>query len=166
MTMRIQVKKVNKDGQVPLKAHKTDAGFDVFAAEDLLILPGERHKLGSGIAIDLPAGWEIEIRGRSGLNGNTGLHVANGTVDAGYQGEIILILKNTNPEYDGSSVDITDKQDLKQNATNYKAAYHIKKGSRVAQLLFHRVENIDLYLVDEFGETTERGDKGFGSTGV
>lgn len=166
MTMRIQVKKVNKDGQVPLKAHKTDAGFDVFAAEDLHILPGERHTLLTGIAIDVPAGWEIEIRGRSGLNGKTGLHVANGTVDAGYQGEIMLIIKNTNPEYDGTSVDITDKQDLKQNETNYKAAYHIKKGSRVAQLIFNRVEDIELYLVDEFDGTTERGSNGFGSTGV
>ena len=166
MTMRIQVKKVNKDGQLPLKAHKTDAGFDVFAAEDIRILPGERHTLLTGIAIDVPAGWEIEIRGRSGLNGKTGLHVANGTVDAGYQGEIMLIIKNTNPEFDGSSVDITDKQDLKDNATNYKATYHIKKGSRVAQLLFHRVEDIELYLVDEFDGTTERGNKGFGSTGV
>lgn len=164
--MKIQVKQLSKDGQVPVKAHKTDAGFDLFAAEDILILPGERFTLKTGIAIDVPNGWEAEIRGRSGLNGKTGLHIANGTVDAGYRGEILVIVKNTNPTFNNTVVDISSKKELNENARNYQAAYTIKKGSRIAQVLFHVVPDIELVEVEDFSDTTERGTNGFGSSGI
>lgn len=164
--MKIQVKQLSKDGQVPVKAHKTDAGFDVFVAEDSNILPGERIILKTGIAIDVPNGWEVEIRGRSGLNGKTGLHVANGTVDAGYRGEILVIVKNTNLAFNQSIVDVSSKKELNDNAENYQAGYTIKKGSRIAQILFHEVPEIELELVEEFTDTTERGTNRFGSSGI
>lgn len=164
--MKIQVKQLSKDGQVPVKAHKTDAGFDLFAAEDILILPGERFTLKTGIAIDVPNGWEVEIRGRSGLNGKTGLHIANGTVDAGYRGEILVIVKNTNLAFNKTVVDVSSKKELNDNAENYQAGYTIKKGSRIAQILFHEVPEIELELVEEFTDTTERGTNGFGSSGI
>lgn len=167
--MKINAKKLHPNAKLPVKAHKTDAGFDLFAVLDefdTVIKPGERRKVKTGIAIDVPDGWEAEIRGRSGLDSNTGLIIANGTVDAGYQGEISITVKNTNMENDGSVVVISDKQSLKNNAENYKASYLIKNGDRIAQLLFHKVPDITLTEVDDFSETSERGANGFGSTGV
>lgn len=165
--MKIQLKKMSKESVAPFKAHKTDAGFDIFTDEDVVILPGETKMFGTGVAINIPNGWEGEIRGRSGLNSKTRLLVANGTIDAGYQGEVKLIVNNLNiGEHNGDVVDVTDKQDMAANFNNHHTAYLMPRGSRVAQLLFHKVYDIELVEVDEFTDTTERGVNGFGSTGI
>ena len=143
--MYIQLVKVRPDAQVPTFAHDIDAGADLYAYEDVMIYPGERHAIRTGIAIDIPPGYAGLIHPRSGLAAGKGLTVLNapGTVDPGFQGEIKVIIYNSDP---------------------YMPA-EIKKGDRVAQLIIQKVENAIFEIVEEFTQQSDRGSGGFGSSG-
>ena len=144
--MAIQVRVVNKGGQ-PLPAYETaqSAGMDLRAAlaEDLVMAPGERALVPTGLYLEIPAGYEAQVRPRSGLALKRGLTVLNapGTVDADYRGEVGVILVNLSKE-----------------------EQRIEPGDRVAQLLFAPVTRGELLEVETL-EETERGSGGFGSTG-
>ncbi len=141
----VQVKKLAKDAVIPQRAHADDAGVDLSSAEDVVLAPGQRALVGTGIAIALPAGTVGLVHPRSGLAFKKGLSIVNapGTVDAGYRGELKVCLINLDP-------------------TN---AVEIAKGDRIAQLVVQKVELSPLVEVDELDET-ERGAGGHGSTGV
>jgi dUTP pyrophosphatase len=133
--------------QLP-KFHSEDAaGMDLVAAvsedEEVVLAPGERALIPTGLALELPKGFEGQVRPRSGLALEHGVTVLNspGTIDADYRGEIGVILVNF--------------------GTN---SFHIKRGARIAQIIVVRAERIALVERDELG-TTARGSKGFGSTG-
>ncbi|MEV6066095.1 dUTP diphosphatase [Nocardia sp. NPDC052001] len=129
---------------VPTRAHEGDAGVDLCTTEDVIIEPGERVLVGTGIAIALPIGTVGLIHPRSGLAAKHGLSVVNtpGTVDAGYRGEIKVCLIN---------------HDL-------RTPIELRRGDRIAQLLVQRVELVDFAEVDTLDET-ERGAGGYGSSG-
>lgn len=136
-----------KDLQFP-KFHSDDAaGMDLVAAlavdEDIVLAPGARALIPTGLALELPKGYEGQVRPRSGLALEFGVTVLNspGTIDADYRGEIGVLLVNfgTGP-------------------------FHIKRGARIAQLVVAKVERVALLESDDLG-TTARGSKGFGSTG-
>ena len=129
----------------PVRAHHDDAGVDLASAEDLVLEPGERALVGTGIAIALPAGTVGLVHPRSGLAARAGLSIVNapGTVDAGYRGEIKISLINLDP----------------------REPITIAKGDRIAQLLVQKVELSPFVVVDEL-DATDRGDRGHGSTGV
>jgi dUTP pyrophosphatase len=134
------------DPAVPLPgyARHGDAGADLCAAEDIDLAPGERVVVRTGIAIALPEGYAGFVHPRSGLAARHGITLVNapGTIDAGYRGEIKVILLNT---------------DLAK-------AVSLRHGDRIAQLVVQRVENVTFCEVPALPESA-RGDNGFGSTG-
>jgi dUTP pyrophosphatase len=129
---------------VPGYARHGDAGADLCAAEDIDLAPGERAVVRTGIAIALPEGYAGFVHPRSGLAARHGITLVNapGTIDAGYRGEIKVILLNT---------------DLAK-------AVSLRRGDRIAQLVVQRVENVTFREVPALPESA-RGDNGFGSTG-
>ena len=141
----IAVKRLDPDLPLPHRAHPEDAGADLYSAEDVMLQPGERALIGTGIAIALPVGTVGLIHPRSGLAAKQGLSIVNtpGTVDAGYRGELKVCLINT----DRSEPIV------------------ITRGMRIAQLVVQRVELASFQEVDELDETV-RGADGYGSTGT
>lgn len=140
----MQVKIVNQS-QNPLPEYQTSgsAGMDVMAAENLVILPGDRYAVSTGLFMSIPEGYELQVRSRSGLAFKHGVIVLNspGTIDSDYRGEVKVILTNTGTE-------------------NFVVNY----GDRIAQLVFAKCEQAELNPV-EYLDLTERGLGGFGSTG-
>ncbi|MFZ3207804.1 MAG: dUTP diphosphatase [Geobacteraceae bacterium] len=143
----LRVKQLRPESQLPLPAYMTAsaAGMDLYAdlAEDILLAPGARTLVPTGIAIALPEGYEAQIRPRSGLSLKHGIALVNapGTIDPDYRGEIGVILINLGSE-----------------------PFTIRKGDRIAQMVFAQFARADMSKVDELDET-ERGDGGFGHTG-
>ena len=143
----VKIVKLNSEAIIPQYAHATDAGADVCAIEETKIEAGETKIVKTGIAVAVPAGYEIQVRPRSGLSLKSGLRIANapGTIDTDYRGEIGIIMTNT--------------KDI---------PYVIEKGMKIAQLVISQVPRIrwdEVATVEDLG-TTERGENGFGSTDV
>ncbi len=142
----VEVLLTRLDAGVPLPAYAQpgDAGADLVSAVDVLIAPGERVLVGTGVAIALPEGYAAFVHPRSGLAARLGLGVVNapGTIDAGYRGEITVCLINHDP----------------------REPIALRRGDRVAQLVVQRVEHAVFREVAELGES-RRGAGGFGSTG-
>lgn len=140
----VLVRRLDPDLPLPAYAHPGDAGADLVAAEDVEIAPGERAVVGTGVAIALPDGFVGLVHPRSGLAARLGVTVLNapGTVDAGYRGEIKVILVNHDPA----------------------VAVKISRGDRIAQLVVQRVERVAFQPVDELPDSS-RGAGGHGSTG-
>lgn len=148
-TPRIQknIKIVNKSGNpLPKYAHMDDSGLDIcaFLEEDLIIKPGERALVQTGIYVAIPDGYEFQVRSRSGLALKKGIFVLNspGTIDAGYRNSIGVIL------YNSSKDDFT-----------------VKNGDRIAQLVLQAVPMVIWQEVESLDDT-ERGMGGYGSSGV
>ena len=142
--MELKIQKLHESAIVPYYAHSGDAGLDLFAIEHQEILPGEVQLVKTGIAIALPDGYEAQIRSRSGLALKQGISVLNspGTVDAGYRGEIGVILIN-----------------------HGKKVFSIVPGMKIAQMVIASFVRIEARLVDNL-DSTSRAKKGFGSTGT
>jgi dUTP pyrophosphatase len=156
----MQVKKLHKDAVVPVRAHATDAGLDLYSIEDAVIYPGQTEKVKTGIALAIPEGKVGLIWPRSSL-GVKGLDVMAGVVDASYRGEVVVCLYNGNPNvvpYDHGVGPVT------MSDTTYDNVLHLPKGSKVAQILIQDVCLCQPVEVDELDETV-RGQGGFGSTG-
>ena len=142
--MELKILKLNPSAVVPHYAHAGDAGLDLFAVEETEILPGETKLIKTGIAIALPPGTEAQIRPRSGLALKHSITVLNspGTVDAGYRGEVAIILIN-----------------------HGKKAFHIVPGMKAAQMVVTSIIQPKVTVVKEL-DNTSRDIKGFGSTGA
>lgn len=144
----MQIKITNRCPDLPLPERATShaSGVDLRAAVDgdVTLAPGERALIPTGIRIAVPPGYEAQVRARSGLAVRNGIALVNapGTIDADYRGEIQAILVNHGQE-----------------------AFTIRRGDRIAQLVIVPVVLCELELADELPET-ERGDGGFGSTGL
>ena len=140
----VKVKRLEKQAQLPIQARMGDAAFDLFSAVEYAIEPGESYGVKTGIALEIPVGYEGQVRPRSGLALNSGITVTNapGTIDSGYRGEVRVVLHNLG-----------------------KNSFHIKRGMRIAQIAIRPVPNVRFVEVDELAES-ERGDGGFGSTGT
>jgi dUTP pyrophosphatase len=131
-------------GTAPVYAHPGDAGADLVAAEAVVLEPGERSTVGTGLAVALPDGYAAFVVPRSGLAAKHGITIVNspGTVDAGYRGEIRVTLLNTDP----------------------REAYRIEPGDRIAQLIVMPVTRARFIEVERL-PGSDRGAGGFGSTG-
>lgn len=138
----LKIKRLSDEATLPTRAHKTDAGLDIYAAEEALITRENTRLIETGIAIDIPEGHEGQIRPRSGKTSKTALRVQLGTVDAGYNGELKVIC------------DCHPKEPF----------YRIDKGEKIAQLVINPVCTPSIEPVNEFSSTSKRGEKGFGST--
>ena len=141
--MRIVVKKLHVDARLPNYAHgpEEDAGMDLCAVERLVLSPGMAQGVPTGIAIELPAGYEAQVRPRSGMALKHSITVNFGTIDPGYRGEIRVVMFNLSG-----------------------GDYVIEKGDRIAQLIVARYEPVEWEQGDELGES-RRGAGGFGSSG-
>ena len=143
-TVRVLVRRSDPQLPLPLYALPGDAGADLVAAEDLTLAPGERAVLPTGLSIALPDGFAAFVHPRSGLAARAGLGLVNapGTIDAGYRGEIKLIVINHDSARE----------------------LHLRRGERVAQLVVQRVERAEFVEVADLPESM-RGAGGHGSTG-
>ncbi|TNL99451.1 dUTP diphosphatase [Corynebacterium tapiri] len=141
----VKVKRLIPDAIIPTRSHPDDAGVDLSCTEDVILAPGERALVGTGIAVALPVGTVGLVHPRSGLAHKHGLSMVNapGTIDAGYRGELKVNLINLDPQ----------------------ETIRLPRGSRIAQLVVQRVELCDFIVVDELDETA-RGAAGHGSTGT
>lgn len=146
-TQKIKFKKLHDDVISPKYAYELDSGFDLYSTEKIVLPAFGRALVPTGLSFDLPEGYEIQVRTKSGLAVNLGLMVLNspGTVDRGYLGEIKVPVFNTN-----------------------NSSLIIEKGMKVAQAVLCPVvcgKFVEFEELDDLG-TSERGDKGFGSTGI
>ena len=143
--LSIRLRRLPNGNDLPLPAYASDgaAGMDIVSAESLTIAPGERHAVATGFAVAIPAGFEIQVRPRSGLALKHGVTCLNspGTIDSDYRGELKVILANLGTE-----------------------PFVIWRGDRIAQLVPAAVQRASFQEVADLDETT-RGSRGFGSTG-
>ena len=143
--IEIQLKRLPHGGGLPAPAYATTgaAGLDIVSAEDIVLGPGDRHAVATGFAVAIPAGYEIQVRPRSGLALKHGVTCLNtpGTIDADYRGEVKVILANLGAE-----------------------PFEVKRGERIAQLVPAEV-TVARFLEVETLDETARGAGGFGSTG-
>lgn len=144
MIYNLKVKLIHKEALIPLQANPGDAGLDLFAAEEKIIKVGEAELISTGIKLELPQGTEGQVRPRSGLALRHAVTILNspGTIDEGYRGEVKIILINHG------------KEDFK-----------IEKRMRIAQLVIAPVATVNITQVEELTDS-ERGTRGFGSSGV
>lgn len=166
--LNINVKKLHEDAVVPMFAHLTDSGFDLFTCEDIAIEGGQKAIVPTGLAFELPFPWGVQIKNKSGITVKgcpikpTTIHVSDmstlvfkqqeidtanitvyeGTIDMAYRGEVGIMVRND------ESFSIT-----------------IPKHTKIAQGVLRQVYQCDFIVVNEFTTETDRGEGGFGSTG-
>jgi dUTP pyrophosphatase len=141
----LEFKLVGANAQLPTRAHEGDAGLDLYAAEAARLMPGRRESVGTGLAVALPGGHAGLVLPRSGLAARHGITLVNapGLIDSGYRGEIRILLLNTDPE----------------------EPVLIETGDRIAQLLvvpYAALTPVEAATLEE----SDRGEGGFGSSGV
>lgn len=167
-------KRLNDNAFIPSKAHPTDSGFDLYASEDVIIEPGETAVVPTGIAVQLPAGYEAQVRPRSGIMAKTKLRVQLGTIDNAYRGEIGVIVDNIDNITHLSVEGFAESwlvRDVNNRLINVSEeidvnSYLIRKGDRIAQIVIQPLPAVEAYEIEDELEETERGEGGFGSTGV
>ena len=140
----LPVRRLHPDLPLPAYAHPGDAGADLCAAEDVVLPPGGRATVGTGLAVAVPDGFAAFVHPRSGLAARHGITVVNapGTVDAGYRGEVRVVLLNTDRD----------------------EPFTVRRGDRIAQLVVQPVTRVRFLDVAEL-PPSPRGEGGFGSTG-
>jgi len=140
--MKMQIQRVTKEVDMPSYAHDGDAAFDLRAAEEGVLKPGEKKVFKTGLKMAIPLGHVGLIWDRSGLAAKNGVHVLAGVVDSGYRGEVGVVLKNLGEE----DIEVT-------------------LNMRIAQMLIQPVVSANLEETEDL-EATARGEGGFGSTGT
>ena len=137
----VYIKKIEESAVIPTRATDTDAGYDLYSTNDGVVPAGGRKVVGTGVAIAIPPPYYGRVAPRSGLAVKRGIDVLAGVIDAGYRGEVGVVLQNLSEE------DFT-----------------YKKGDRVAQLILEQCNTIGWVELDELKDSV-RSDGGFGSTG-
>jgi dUTP pyrophosphatase len=139
----VAIRRLRPDAHVPSQAYDGDAGLDLAACESLVLQPGARAVIPTGLAVEIPEGYAGFVQPRSGLAARHGIGVVNspGLIDSGYRGEIRVVLINTDREI----------------------PFVVEPGMRVAQLVIAPVASVRLVEVEELA-TSERGGRGFGSS--
>lgn len=163
--MKIGFKRVHPDAKLPSYAHDRDAGMDVYAVEDVVLQPCTATLVSTGLVADIPAGYEIQVRPRSGLALKNNVTVWNspGTIDENYRGTIGVIMMYV-PQM--SDVGLSIRTDNQTNDGEvFAPTYKIEKGDRIAQFVVAPVTRCEPIEVSEVSDS-ERGKGGFGSTGV
>ena len=143
-TYSLRVEKINEKAIIPNYAHEGDAGLDLYSVDKLVLAPGERALVHTGIKIELPKNTEAQIRPRSGLALKNGISLVNapGTIDEGYRGEIGVIIINHGLE-----------------------SFTVEEGMKIAQMVVKPVWRVEVEEVVSLSDS-ERGEKGYGSSGV
>ena len=144
MKLEVSVQKLCDEAVIPQYAHEGDAGVDLYSRIDHELKPGERFLIPTGLKMAIPHGYEGQVRPKSGLALKSGITVLNtpGTVDAPYRGEVGVIVINHD-----------------------KNSYQIRKGEKIAQMIFNEIKYANFKIVDSL-DSTSRGEGGYGSTGM
>ena len=143
--VRVPIKILSRDAQIPHMAYNGDAGVDLRSVEQIVLKPQEHAMVATGLAIALPEGYAGFVLPRSGLAAKHGISIVNapGLIDSNYRGELKVILLNTDPDN----------------------SFTIEIGDRIAQLIVMPVPTINFEQVEELTES-QRGESGFGSSGI
>jgi dUTP diphosphatase len=141
--VELAIRRLRPDAVLPRHAYPGDAGLDLAACERVVLEPGERATVATGLAVAIPAGYAGYVQPRSGLAADHGITMVNapGLVDSGYRGELRVVLLNTDRD----------------------RAFEVEPGMRIAQLVLLPVPLVELRVVDEL-PASERGERGFGSS--
>ena len=139
--MELKIKRIHADAKLPSYGHAGDAGLDLFAAENYIFMPGAVRAVQTGIKVAIPRGYVGLIWDKSGIS-LRGVHKLAGVVDAGYRGEVQVVMINLGT-----------------------MPFEIKAGMKIAQMLVQPVNEVQVVEVDELDDTS-RGEGGFGSTGL
>ena len=137
----VQVKLLHPDAKAPSYGRSGDAGLDVYSVEDVVLFPGEKQIVKTGIAMAIPEGCVALVWDRSGVAAKGGIKTMGGVIDHTYRGEYGIIMTNLT-----------------------KTAYQVNKGDRIAQVLIQPIYTADITVVDELSDSV-RGSGGFGSSG-
>ena len=140
--LKIKVQKINPEIKIPSYAHSGDAGMDLYAAADIVIKPGERKIIATGMKMEIPTGYVGLIWDKSGLASKKGLKIMGGVIDSTYRGEVGVVIIN-----------LSDQK------------YQVEKNTKISQMLIQKVENVEIEEVENL-EDSLRGDGGFGSSGL
>lgn len=140
----LKIKRINDKAIIPNYAHEGDAGLDLYSVDEIMVSPGERALIHTGIQIELPKNTEAQIRPRSGLALKNGITTLNspGTIDEGYRGEVGVILINHGNE-----------------------VFKVEEGMKIAQMVIKPVFKVNVIESNELSNT-ERSENGFGSSGI
>lgn len=141
--IKVKIKIINKNAKIPQYNYTNDAGCDLYSIKDFSLKPKEIKLVPTGIILEIPKGYEAQVRPRSGLAINKGITLLNspGTIDSGYRGEIKIIMINLG------------NKEIK-----------LKKGDKIAQIVFNKIEMAKFQLSTEL-KKSNRDNKGFGSSG-
>lgn len=166
MTNQLEIKLLSDNAKMPTR-DRLDAGYDIYSAETLILEPQEKAVIKTDIAVNIPEGYVGLLTSRSGVSSKTHLVIETGKIDAGFQGNMRINIKNDTQDF---VIDSNVYQDIEAKVhytdkTLDAGTYQIKKGDKLAQLVIVPIWTPELKQVDEFHTESERGESGFGSTG-
>lgn len=170
----LEFKMLSEDATKP-KRGRLDAGYDIFVAETVILEPQEKAVIKTDVAVNIPEGYVGLLTSRSGVSSKTHLVIETGKIDAGYQGNLGINIKNDMEDdgitslYEDLDDELVSVLDIKGNCINEgegaRKVYKINKGDKLAQLVIVPIWTPELKEVEEFSSESERGEQGFGSTG-
>jgi len=169
----LEFKMLSKDATKPERG-RLDAGYDIFAAETVILEPQEKAKIRTDIAVNIPEGYVGLLTSRSGVSSKTHLVIETGKIDAGFQGNMKINIKNDNETleswigYNFSDLALNIEEKVIPTLDDKEVmigTYQINKGDKLAQLVIVPIWTPELKEVEEFSYVSERGTDGFGSTG-
>lgn len=170
MTNTLEIKLLSDDATMP-KRDRLDAGYDIYSAETIVLEPQEKATIRTDIAVNIPEGYVGLLTSRSGVSSKTHLVIETGKIDAGFQGNMRINIKNDDlprlpslrqskyKDLENNYIEINEKE------TYRLGTYKINKGDKLAQLVMVPIYTPELKEVEEFSYVSERGTDGFGSTG-
>lgn len=164
----IPIEFCNKNARMPIYAHETDAGLDIYSTEDINISPGETILIKTGLKVAIPVGYELQVRPKSGISLKTKLRVANtpGTIDSGYRDEIGIIIENIEQPIQDISYHFGTNNEIVIDSILHGKTYSIEKGQKIAQLVLNKISKANFVLVDTVNKIEGDRGGGFGSTGL
>ena len=164
----IPIEFCNKNARMPIYAHETDAGLDIYSTEDINIRPGETILIKTGLKVAIPVGYELQVRPKSGISLKTKLRVYNipGTIDSGYRDEIGIIIENIEQPIQDISYHFDNNNKIVIDSILHGKTYSIEKGQKIAQLVLNKISKANFVLVDTVNKIEGDRGGGFGSTGL
>lgn len=166
MNKELEIKLLSENATMP-KRDRLDAGYDIYSAETVILEPQEKLVIKTDVAVNIPEGYVGLLTSRSGVSSKTHLVIETGKIDAGYQGNLGINIKNDRQDF---VIDSDVYQDIEgeihyTDKTLDAGTYKINKGDKLAQLVIVPIWTPELKEVEEFSSESERGEQGFGSTG-
>lgn len=170
MSNQLQIKLLSENATMPTRNHSTDAGFDIYAAETIILEPQRKALIATDIAVNIPKGYVGLLTSRSGVSSKTHLVIETGKIDAGFHGNMKINIKNDFPYLSRNLIqdymlDVFGKEQPIRESNVLVGTYEIQKGDKIAQLVIVPILTPELVEVKDFKVKSDRGTHGFGSTG-